>query len=61
MQKLADELTTAFASDKDMTIENTDRLPCLATVVEESLRLYTPAVPSFPIQVSKDGAVIDGG
>jgi cytochrome P450 len=61
MQKLVDELTTAFASDKDMTIENTDRLPYLAAVLEESLRLYSPAVPSFPRQVPKDGATIDGG
>lgn len=61
MQKLADELTTAFMSDEEMKIENTDRLPYLAAVLEESLRLYSPAVPSFPRQVPKGGATIDGG
>ncbi|KPM37985.1 Isotrichodermin C-15 hydroxylase [Neonectria ditissima] len=60
MQKLVDELTTSFASDDMMTIENTDRLPYLAAVLEESLRLYSPAVPGFPRQVPKGGAMIDG-
>ncbi|RFU29708.1 hypothetical protein B7463_g6647, partial [Scytalidium lignicola] len=61
MQKLVDELTTSFASDDMMTIENTDRLPYLAAVLEEGLRLYSPAVPGFPRQVPKGGATIDGG
>jgi cytochrome P450 len=61
MQKLVDELRTAFLSDEMMTIENTDRLPYLAAVLEEGLRLYSPAVAGFPRQVPKGGATIDGG
>lgn len=60
MQKLVEELTTAFASDDMMNIENTDRLPYLAAVLEEGLRLYSPAVPGFPRQVPQGGAIIDG-
>ncbi|KAF5667311.1 cytochrome P450 monooxygenase [Fusarium heterosporum] len=60
MEKLVDELTTAFKSDEDMTIENTERLPYLAAVLEEGLRLYSPAVPGFPRCVPKSGATIDG-
>jgi cytochrome P450 len=60
MQKLVDELVPAFASDELMTIENTDSLPYLAAVLEEGLRLYSPAVPSFPRQVPVGGAVVDG-
>lgn len=61
MQKLVEELTTLFESDDKMTIENTDRLPYLAAVLEEGLRLYSPAVPNFPRQVPRGGATIDGG
>ncbi|KAK7432902.1 hypothetical protein QQZ08_000373 [Neonectria magnoliae] len=60
MRKLVAELTTSFASDDMMTIENTDRLPYLAAVLEEALRLYSPAVPGFPRQVPEAGATIDG-
>lgn len=60
MQKLVDELTTSFASDDEMTIENTDRLTYLPAVLEEGLRLYSPAVPGFPRQVPAAGATIDG-
>ena len=44
-----------------MTIENTARLPSIAAVLEEGLRLYSPAVAAFPRQVPKGGATIDGG
>jgi cytochrome P450 len=60
MQKLVDELTTSFDNDNEMTIENTERLPYLAAVLEEGLRLYSPAVPNFPRQVPRGGASIDG-
>ncbi|KAH8683932.1 cytochrome P450, partial [Ilyonectria robusta] len=60
MQKLVDELTTAFESDDMMTIDNTERLTYLAAVLEEGLRLYSPAVAAFPRQVPKGGATIDG-
>lgn len=59
MQKLVDELTNSFASDEMMTIDNTDRLPYLAAVLEEGLRLYSPAVPGFPRVVPQGGATID--
>ncbi|KAJ3544836.1 hypothetical protein NM208_g1879 [Fusarium decemcellulare] len=61
MEKLVKELTTSFSSDDEMTIDNTDRLPYLAAVLEEGLRLYSPAVAQFPRQVPKGGATIDGG
>lgn len=61
MEKLVEELTTSFASDEMMTIENTDRLPYLGAVLEEGLRLYSPAVPGFPRKVPDGGAIIDGG
>lgn len=60
MQKLVHELTTTFASDEMMTIENTDRLAYLAAVLEEGLRLYSPAVPGFPRVAPHGGATIDG-
>ena len=60
MQKLADELTGSFESDDLMTIDNTERLPYLAAVLEEALRLYSPAVAGFPRKVPRGGATIDG-
>ena len=60
MQKLVEELRNSFTSDKEMTIDNTDGLPYLSAVLEEGLRLYSPAVPGFPRQVPRGGAVIDG-
>jgi cytochrome P450 len=61
MKKLMKELRSSFLSDEMMTIENTDRLPYLAVVLEEGLRLYSPAVPEFSRQVPEGGAMIDGG
>lgn len=60
MEKLVEELRGAFERDGDMTIENTSRLVYLGAVLEESLRLYSPAVPGFPRQVPAGGAMIDG-
>lgn len=60
MQKLVDELVTSFESDDMMTIESTGRLTYLSAVLEEALRLYSPAVPGFPRQVPRGGANIDG-
>ncbi|KAF2035277.1 cytochrome P450 [Setomelanomma holmii] len=60
MQKLVDELSSSFISDEEMTIQNTEHLTYLAAVLEEGLRLYSPAVPGFPRQVPKGGAIIDG-
>jgi cytochrome P450 len=60
MQKLVEELRGSFTSDKEMTIENTAHLTYLAAVLEEGLRLYSPAVPGFPRQVPSGGATIDG-
>jgi hypothetical protein len=36
MQKPTEELRTTFASDEETTFENTDRLPYLAAVLDES-------------------------
>jgi cytochrome P450 len=60
MKKLVNELRSSFSSDEMMTIENSDRLQYLAAVLEQGLRLYSPAVPGFPRQVPKGGAMIDG-
>ena len=60
LKKLVDELTEAFESESELTIENTSHLPYLAAVLEETLRCYSPAVPGFPRQVPKEGAIIDG-
>ncbi|KAG5659484.1 hypothetical protein KAF25_002043 [Fusarium avenaceum] len=60
MEKLVNELTTAFKNGNEMTIENTSHLPYLAAVLEEGLRLYSPAVPGFPRRVPEGGASIDG-
>jgi cytochrome P450 len=57
---LMEELTNAFESEDQLTIENTTRLPYMDAVLEEALRCYSPAVPGFPRQVPQSGATIDG-
>jgi hypothetical protein len=42
-----DELLASFSSGQMIAIEDSDRLPCFAAVLEEGLRLYSPVVPEF--------------
>jgi cytochrome P450 len=53
---LADEIRTSFADESEITIASSAKLPYLHAVIEESLRLYPPAV-ALPPRVSPGAQV----
>ncbi|KAF9893580.1 hypothetical protein FE257_010892 [Aspergillus nanangensis] len=60
MQKLVDELATAFPQGDMITIETTSRLTYLPAVIEETLRLYPPLAVGIPRLVPDGGYIIEG-
>lgn len=59
-QKLAEEVRTRFASDAEITSNRVDRLPYLAAVMQESLRVHCPSPSSTGRFVPVGGEMIDG-
>lgn len=59
-QKLTEEIRQSFDSEEDITSERLARLPYLAAVMKESLRIHSPSPSSLGRFVPEDGAVIDG-
>lgn len=59
-QKLADEVRTRFVSDEEITSNRVDRLPYLAAVMRESLRIHCPSPSSTGRVVPVGGEMIDG-
>lgn len=60
MRKLLDEIRRAFATDSDIHFTSTAKLPYLAAVIEESLRIYPPFVTSLARVPPAGGGVVDG-
>ncbi|KAJ1326878.1 aspirochlorine biosynthesis cytochrome P450 monooxygenase [Microdochium nivale] len=58
LQRVVDEVYTAFSDESDIDTTSTGRLQYLAAVIEESLRMYPPAV-AFPPRRSP-GAEVGG-
>ncbi|KAL3298791.1 isotrichodermin C-15 hydroxylase (cytochrome P-450 monooxygenase CYP65A1) [Colletotrichum asianum] len=58
LEKLNEEVRAAFGSVGEITGESASRLPYLNAVIEESLRIFSPA--SFGLPRTCPGAVIDG-
>jgi cytochrome P450 len=61
LRRLASDLRTRFASEKDITFESVAKIPFLIAVLDETLRSYPPA----PFGVSRvvtpaEGSQIDG-
>lgn len=60
MNRLINEIRSAFAQDSDIMFRNITTLPYLAAVIEESLRMYPPFVTSLARIVPPGGAMVDG-
>lgn len=60
MQKLAQELRATFASDKDIGMASTQKLPYLRAVIDEALRIYPPGGSGMPREVPEGGDAIFG-
>jgi len=60
MERLVNEIRTAFTSDQDITFSRAENLQYLNAVIEESLRIYPPIVVGLPRIVPEGGAYIAG-
>ena len=58
--RLTSEIRSAFNSTAEITFASITRLPYLAAVIEESLRVYPPFVTSLARVVPKGGDTVDG-
>ena len=59
-QKAVDEIRGAFTSEQDIEPETVKRLPYLAAIVSEGLRMYPPFPEGLPRLTPRQGAVICG-
>lgn len=59
-QKLTEEIRGSFNREEDITSERLARLPYLAAVMKESLRMHSPSPSSLGRFVPEDGEIIDG-
>ena len=60
MKRLVEEIRTTFKSPNQITMEGVSKLPYLAAVISESLRLYPPVPTGFSRVVPEGGDVISG-
>nr|KMM66554.1 trichothecene C-15 hydroxylase [Coccidioides posadasii RMSCC 3488] len=60
MQKLSDEIRSAFTSDSDITFDKAATLPYLGAVLEEAMRCYPPVAAFLARVVPPGGASVDG-
>lgn len=59
-RRLAGEIRNSFERDEDITPERVTRLPYLAAVMKESLRIHPPSPSSLGRLVPEGGEMIDG-
>jgi cytochrome P450 len=60
LNKLTDEIRSAFAAESDITLVAAGKLPYLQAVLDESMRMYPPAPNSFLRIVPYPGEVVCG-
>lgn len=59
MRKLTKEIRSYLTCDDDITMNKTAKLPFLAAVIEETLRMYPPVAAGLRRVIPKGGATID--
>ena len=59
-KKAIEEVRSAFTTEDDITPESVKRLPYLAAVVSEGLRMYPPFPEGLPRLTPRQGAEIGG-
>ena len=59
-EKAIQEIRGAFASEADIVPDSVKRLPYLAAVVSEGLRMYPPFPEGLPRLTPRQGAMING-
>ena len=60
LQRLVDEVRSAFKTDAEINMTNVGALPYLKACIEESLRVYPPTPAGLPRKVPGKGATIAG-
>lgn len=60
LKKAIDEIRSTFASEADIVPESVKRLPYLAGIVSEGLRMYPPFPEGLPRLTPRCGATISG-
>ncbi|KAI4189221.1 MAG: hypothetical protein L6R41_001601 [Letrouitia leprolyta] len=60
MQRVQDEIHSAFTEAKDIQFHNLDRLEYLPAVIQEALRMYPPATNGQARITPREGAVVCG-
>ena len=60
LKKAVDEIRGAFTSEQDIEPDRVKRLPYLAAIVSEGLRMYPPFPEGLPRLTPRQGAMICG-
>ena len=60
LQKLTEEVRTAFSDFDDITLEDLARLKYLQAVLQEGLRMYPPVPIALPRKTPKEGTMVCG-
>lgn len=60
LKKAISEIRSAFTTEEDIEPERVKRLPYLAAIVSEGLRMYPPFPEGLPRLTPRQGAMIDG-
>lgn len=60
MERLVNEIRTAFKSDEEITFNEAEKLQYLNAVIEESLRIYPPIPVGLPRIIPAGGASVAG-
>ena len=60
LERLCQEVRSAFESDTDITSSRCTTLSYLGAVIEETLRIYPPVATHLPRLVPKGGATVAG-
>ena len=60
LKKARDEIRSAFTTEDDIDPERVKRLPYLAAIVSEGLRMYPPFPEGLPRLAPRQGAQISG-
>lgn len=60
LEKLTQDVRSAFATDADITLDAVNRLPYLVAVLSEAMRMYPPVTANLVRETPRGGGLIAG-